>query len=96
MTERQTTEQQTTERQTDSPDRRDGRRSSAAERPLTARATYRSLVVSGFTPGEAANVVAYLHGLAIAREPWAIDEVTKLLFLRELDRLGVFAPDGND
>ncbi len=96
MTERQTTDGRTTRGQIESRDRRDECRSSAANRPLTARATYRQLVASGFAPGEAANVVAYLHGLAIAREPWSIDEVTKLLFLRELDRLGFFTSDGND
>ena len=39
---------------------------------------------SGFTDGEAANLVALVNGLAIGSQPWRVRELTRLLFLREL------------
>lgn len=65
----------------------------ASLEPTTAqhstRATYRSLLLRGFGPGEAANLTAYLAGIAIdANRPWRADQVERLLFLRELCRGG--------
>ena len=61
-------------------------------RRYPAQATYRQLVARGFTSGEAANLTAYLNGIAIGGQPWAFHEVSNLLFLRELNRLGQFGP----
>lgn len=61
-------------------------------RPYPAQATYRDLVARGFTSGEAANVTAYLNGIAIGGQPWTLHEISSLLFLRELNRLGQFGP----
>jgi hypothetical protein len=55
-----------------------------------ARSTYRQLVSRGLDPSEAANVTAFLHGLAVGVQPWKFNEVSHLLFLRELYRLGRF------
>jgi hypothetical protein len=61
-----------------------------------ARATYRALLVRGFTPGEAANLTAYLAGIEVgAGRPWRLADIDRLLFLRELCRTGrVGADDG--
>jgi hypothetical protein len=60
-----------------------------------ARSIYRQLVSRGLEPNEAANLTAFLNGLAVGVQPWRIDELSHLLFLRELDRRGMFgANDG--
>jgi hypothetical protein len=60
-----------------------------------AQATYRQLLARGFTTGEAANLTAYINGIAVRGQSWALHEVSSLLFLRELNRLGQFgASDG--
>lgn len=60
-------------------------------RPINpARSTYRQLVSRGLDLNEAANVTAFINGLAICVQPWTINEVNHLLFLRELCRLGRF------
>jgi hypothetical protein len=56
------------------------------------RAIYRSLLVRSLRPSEAANLTAFLCGLPIGKEPWKIDEVNRLLFLRELEIGGRFRP----
>jgi hypothetical protein len=55
-----------------------------------ARSTYRQLVSRGLDPNEAANLTAFMNGIAVGAQPWAIDEVSHLLFLRELNRVGRF------
>jgi hypothetical protein len=59
-------------------------------KPHSAAATYRQLVTRGLDPTEAANLTAFLNGLAVGPQPWAISEVSNLLFLRELVRTGRF------
>jgi hypothetical protein len=62
-----------------------------------ARSTYRQLVSRGLDANEAANLTAFINGLAVGVEPWEIDELSHVLFLRELDRLGKFgANDGTE
>jgi hypothetical protein len=59
--------------------------------PDTAtRATYRSLLLRGLAPDEAANLTAYLCGIQVAETAWTIREVNRILFLRELNRAGRF------
>ena len=53
-----------------------------------AKSTYRQLVSRGLELDEAANLTAFLSGLAICVQPWTISEVNHLLFLRERYRLG--------
>ncbi|MFL5681410.1 MAG: hypothetical protein ACJ77B_12505 [Chloroflexota bacterium] len=63
-------------------------------RPET-RATYRMLVLRGLAPDEAANLTAYVCGIHVETQPWKLDEVNRLLFLRELQLAGRFgAQDG--
>jgi hypothetical protein len=58
------------------------------------RATYRALLVRGFTPGEAANLTAYLSGIEVgAGRPWRLADIDRLLFLRELCRTGRLGAD---
>ena len=60
----------------------------------TTRATYRALLVRGFSPGEAANLTAYLNGLEVGPgRPWRLADVDRLLFLRELCRTGRLGAD---
>ena len=55
-----------------------------------ARSTYRQLVSKGLQPNEAANLTAFVNGISVGAQPWAINEVSHLLFLRELNRVGRF------
>jgi hypothetical protein len=58
-------------------------------RPGT-RATYRTLVLRGLAPEEAANLTAFLCGIHVGTQPWKLDEVNRVLFLRELQVAGRF------
>ena len=55
-----------------------------------ARSTYRQLVSKGLDPSEAANLTAFINGMSVGAQPWTINEVSQLLFLRELNRIGRF------
>jgi hypothetical protein len=62
-----------------------------------ARSTYRQLVSKGLDPNEAANLTAFINGISVGAQPWTINEVSHLLFLRELNRVGRFGrADGGD
>jgi hypothetical protein len=52
--------------------------------------SYGHLVASGFTPGEAGTLAAYLEGLDVAHHTWTLREVNGLLFLRHLHRTNRF------
>lgn len=55
-----------------------------------ARSTYRELISRGLEANEAANLTAFINGLAVVGQPWKINELSHVLFLRELYRLGRF------
>jgi hypothetical protein len=55
-----------------------------------AKSTYRELVSRGLEANEAANLTAVINGLAVVGQPWKIGELSHILFLRELYRLGRF------
>ena len=58
------------------------------------RETYRALLLRGFTPGEAANLTAYLSGIEVGgSRPWRLADIDRLLFLRELCRTGRIGSD---
>jgi len=60
----------------------------------STRATYRALLVRGFTTGEAANITAYLSGIEVGSgRPWRLADIDRLLFLRELCRTGRLGAD---
>ena len=60
------------------------------------RAIYRALLVRGLRPGEAANLTAFLCEIPVGKQPWKIDEVNRLLFLRELHEAGRFRPTAGE
>jgi len=55
-----------------------------------ATSTFRELVSRGLEASEAANLTAFISGLAVVEQPWQINELSHVLFLRELCRLGRF------
>ena len=63
--------------------------------PLVTRSTYRMLLMRGLTPAEAADLTAFMCGIPVGAVHWSLDQVNRLLFLRELSRTGRFgAHDG--
>jgi hypothetical protein len=64
--------------------------SDPAHRPAT-RTIYRGLLLRGLRPGEAANLTAFLCGIPVRDHRWKLDEVNRLLFLRELEASGRFS-----
>ena len=58
---------------------------------LHTRATYRNLLMRGLAPDEAANLTAYLAGIAVGDTHWTLRQINQLLFLREINRNGHFA-----
>lgn len=54
----------------------------------TVRMTYRRLRIAGLSPREAGSLTGHLSGLRIVPGGWAIEEVERLLFARELVRTG--------
>jgi hypothetical protein len=61
------------------------------------RSTYGQLVSRGLDPNEAANLTAFINGIAVGAQPWSVNEVSHLLFLRELYRIGrIGRIDGDD
>jgi hypothetical protein len=57
---------------------------------LPTRATYRNLLMRGLAPDEAANLTAYMAGIAVGETHWTLRQVNQLLFLREMRRAGHF------
>ncbi|HEV7810965.1 MAG TPA: hypothetical protein VGO64_10215 [Candidatus Limnocylindrales bacterium] len=45
----------------------------------------------GLAPDEAANLTAYLAGIAVGDTHWTLTQINQLLFLREMNRAGGFA-----
>lgn len=65
--------------------------SQASTAELRTRATYRSLLMRGLAPDEAANLTAFLAGIAIGEGRWTLRQINQLLFLRAMNRTGQFA-----
>jgi hypothetical protein len=57
---------------------------------LATRATYRSLIIRGLAPDEAANLTAWLAGIGVGESHWTLRQINELLFLREMNRSGHF------
>jgi hypothetical protein len=69
----------------------------SSREPTTAfptRATYRGLILRGLAPDEAANLTAYLAGIAVGGSHWTVAQINQLLFLREMNRTGYFIEPG--
>lgn len=56
-------------------------------------ATHRALLREGLTVAEAANLTAFLCGIPLHDVQWSLDQVNRLLFLRELHRTGRIGED---
>jgi hypothetical protein len=69
--------------------------SPASTQELPTRATYRSLLIRGLAPDEAANLTAYLAGIGVGGSHWTIRQINQLLFLRQMNRTGHFAESGD-
>jgi hypothetical protein len=54
------------------------------------RATFRLLQEQGLTPVEAASLTAFMCGLPTADLRWSLNQISQLLFLQRLYRLGRF------
>lgn len=65
-------------------------------RPELISATYRRLQRLGFDDAAAANLAAVKNGFAIISQPWTVQELTHLLFLRELRHAGRRWSDPDD
>lgn len=57
---------------------------------IPTRETVRLLTLRGFAATEAANLTAYLCGIAVGSRSWKLAEINRLLFLRDLSRRGEF------
>ena len=57
---------------------------------VPTRSTYRSLIIRGLEPDEAANLTAWLAGIAVGESHWTLRQINQLLFLREMNRSGHF------
>jgi hypothetical protein len=62
---------------------------------LPTRSTYRSLIIRGLAPDEAANLTAYLAGIGVGGSHWTLRQINQLLFLRRMHRTGHFAEPGD-
>jgi hypothetical protein len=63
---------------------RHGGSTAEPEPPPTIRRTFQRLRMVGLSPAEAGNLTAHLSGLRVARQPWTISEIERLMFLRSL------------
>jgi hypothetical protein len=59
---------------------------------IQTRETARALTLRGLAATEAANLTAYLCGIAVGNGRWTLSEINGLLFLRDLSRRGQFGP----
>jgi hypothetical protein len=59
------------------------------------RVTYRTLLLKGMAPDEAANLTAYLAGIPIGDSTWTLKQINQLLFLRQMQQTGRFG-DGSE
>src|SRR4051812_39754172 len=60
--------------------------SSPSTAELRTRATYRSLILRGLAPDEAANLTAFMAGIGIGGSRWTLRQINQLLFLRQMNR----------
>lgn len=68
------------------------RHTRAAASPPLPRATFMLLQQQGLTPLEAASLTAFMCGLPTADLSWSLKQISEMLFLQRLYRLGHFSP----
>ena len=57
------------------------------------RSQHRRLLEAGFTPDQAANLLAHAIGLAIVGQPWNLHELLAVVWFREQVRAGHRGPN---
>jgi hypothetical protein len=55
---------------------------------LATRATYRTLILRGMAPDEAANLTAFMAGIPLGQGHWTLKQINQLLFLRRMHETG--------
>jgi hypothetical protein len=55
---------------------------------LGTRATYRTLIMRGMAPDEAANLTALMAGIPVGEAHWTLKQINDLLFLRRMRETG--------
>lgn len=61
---------------------------------IATRSIYRTFLLKGMAPDEAANLTAFVSGIPVTDLHWSLRQVNQLLFLREMANTGRFG--GND
>jgi hypothetical protein len=56
---------------------------------LATRSTYRTLIMRGMAPDEAANLTAFMAGLPVGQGRWTLKQINELLFLRRMHETGM-------
>lgn len=54
--------------------------------PKMIRVLYRRLIIAGYSPVEASNLIAKLMGLAVTENGWKVKELQRLLFEEWYDK----------
>lgn len=62
-------------------------------RALATRSIYRTFLLKGLAPDEAANLTAFVCGIPVQELHWSLRQVNQLLFLRERAHMGRFGGD---
>ena len=57
---------------------------------LATRSIYRTFLLKGMAPDEAANLTAFVSGIPVTDLHWSLRQVNQLLFLREMANTGRF------
>ena len=60
---------------------------------LATRSIYRTFLLKGLAPDEAANLTAFVCGIPVQDLHWSLRQVNQLLFLREMAHMGRFGGD---
>ena len=60
---------------------------------LATRSIYRTFLLKGLAPDEAANLTAFVCGIPVQDLHWSLRQVNQLLFLREMAQTGRFGGD---
>lgn len=60
---------------------------------LATRSIYRTFLLKGLAPDEAANLTAFVCGIPVQDLHWSLRQVNQLLFLREMAHTGRFGGD---
>ena len=55
---------------------------------LGTRVTYRTLIMRGMAPDEAANLTAFMAGIPVGEGSWTLKQINELLFLRRMRETG--------